>query len=288
MGTRRERSVPRTVRRAVTSAVEYLVGHAGTAVVRALDRCPVGRAHRPRDVAGHVTGWVFAHRPSDRRCNSRVVSLLGVRRTGRVLEIGSGPGVDRGTDPCRRGPRVRRRPLRGDAPAGLPAQRRRRPARAGPPGPGLRRAAAARLRGPLRRRPGRQLAGVPARTGRAARRTAPVPGPGGRIALASQPRCPGAPADTAREATRTVEGPLRAAGFPQPSTRLLPLNLPRRLRPGHQPGCRARRLPRAGASGRPGRPAPWPVRAAATAPGRCVTAPRGPRCAPKARTAPGS
>src|SRR6201993_3968599 len=96
MGTRHEGhegSMPRALRRAVTAAMEYGVSRAGIAVVRALDRDVIGQGHHPRGAAGSVAGWVFAHRPSNRQRNGWVVSLLGVRPTDQVLEIGFGPGV---------------------------------------------------------------------------------------------------------------------------------------------------------------------------------------------------
>jgi SAM-dependent methyltransferase len=48
---------------------------------------------RPRGVAGNVVGWVMAHRSSNRQRNTWAVSLLDVKPTDRVLEIGFGPGV---------------------------------------------------------------------------------------------------------------------------------------------------------------------------------------------------
>lgn len=48
---------------------------------------------RPRGVGGRLAGWVMAHRDSNRRRNLLAVSLLEVRPTDRVLEIGFGPGV---------------------------------------------------------------------------------------------------------------------------------------------------------------------------------------------------
>src|ERR1700683_3382003 len=93
MGTRHEGSMPRGVRRVVTAAVERGVASAGIALVRALDRDVIGQGHHPRGAAGSVTGWVFAHRPSNRQRNGWVVSLLEVRPADRVLEIGFGPGV---------------------------------------------------------------------------------------------------------------------------------------------------------------------------------------------------
>src|ERR1700760_339977 len=93
MRTRHEGSMARAARRAVTAAAGYVIGRAGIAVVRALDRDAIGQGHHPRGAAGSVTGWVFAHRPSNRQRNRWVVSLLDVRPADRVLEIGFGPGI---------------------------------------------------------------------------------------------------------------------------------------------------------------------------------------------------
>ena len=83
----------RAVRRVALAAAEYGIGRVGIAVVRALDRDVVSQGGQPRGAAGSVTGWVFAHRPSNRRRNGWVVSLLDVQPTDQVLEIGFGPGV---------------------------------------------------------------------------------------------------------------------------------------------------------------------------------------------------
>ncbi|MEU6716173.1 class I SAM-dependent methyltransferase [Nonomuraea sp. NPDC046802] len=53
----------------------------------------VGQAHHPRGIVGWANGWMFAHRPSNRKRNIWAVSLLEVQPTDRVLEIGFGPGV---------------------------------------------------------------------------------------------------------------------------------------------------------------------------------------------------
>ena len=83
----------RAVRRVVTAAAERAVASFGLAIVRALDRDVIGQGHQPRGAAGSVTGWVFAHRPSNRQRNGWAVSLLGVQPANRVLEIGFGPGL---------------------------------------------------------------------------------------------------------------------------------------------------------------------------------------------------
>lgn len=47
----------------------------------------------PRGAAGSAAGLVMAHRPSNRRRNQWVASLLAVQPTDHVLEIGFGPGL---------------------------------------------------------------------------------------------------------------------------------------------------------------------------------------------------
>ena len=48
---------------------------------------------RPAGLWGRAAGLLMAHRASNRRRNSWAVSLLDVRRNDRVLEIGFGPGL---------------------------------------------------------------------------------------------------------------------------------------------------------------------------------------------------
>ena len=59
---------------------------------RAID---AGRAQfgRPTGLRGSAAGLLMAHRPSNRRRNAWAVSLLDVRRDDRVLELGFGPGL---------------------------------------------------------------------------------------------------------------------------------------------------------------------------------------------------
>ena len=63
------------------------------ALPRRLVRLVVGQFGRPHGLGGHLSGWVMAHRASNRRRNRWVVSLLDVAPTDRVLEIGFGPGI---------------------------------------------------------------------------------------------------------------------------------------------------------------------------------------------------
>ena len=48
---------------------------------------------RPTGPPGQIAGWIMAHRTSNRRRNAWAVSLLDVQRDDRVLEIGVGPGI---------------------------------------------------------------------------------------------------------------------------------------------------------------------------------------------------
>jgi SAM-dependent methyltransferase len=50
--------------------------------------------------------------------------------------------------------------------------------------------------------------------------------PGGRIAVASQPRCPGATASTSRDAAREIEALLQDAGYTETRTETLDLDPP--------------------------------------------------------------
>ena len=48
---------------------------------------------RPAGLPGLMAAWVMAYRSSNRRRNAWAVSLLDVQRDDRVLEIGFGPGI---------------------------------------------------------------------------------------------------------------------------------------------------------------------------------------------------
>jgi SAM-dependent methyltransferase len=219
--------MPRAVKRAVTAAAEYGVARAGIAAVRALDRDVVGQAHRPRGAAGCVTGWEMALRPSNRQRSGWVVSLLGVRPADQVLEVGFGPGLAVAALV-----RAGAGHVYGiDHSAVMVRQASRRNAAA------IRAGRVTLVRAPVDRIPPaldgpfdailaiNSLAFWPAPAERLAelrRRLAP----GGRVAIASQPRCPGATADTSRSAARGIENLLREAGFTQLSTQALPLSPP--------------------------------------------------------------
>jgi SAM-dependent methyltransferase len=227
MGTRHEGSLPPALLRVVTAAVEYVIGRAGIAAVRALDRDAIGQGRHPHGAAGSVTGWVFAHRPSNRQRNRWVVSLLEVQPTDQVLEIGFGPGIavaalvragaahvygiDHSGVMLRQASRRNAAAIRAGRVTLVNA-----PADRVPPG----------LDGPFNAilavnshgfwpEPAERLAEL-------RRRLAP----GGRLAIASQPRCPGATAGTSRSAAGEIENLLRRAGFTQLSIQILALSPP--------------------------------------------------------------
>ena len=200
---------------------------AGIAAVRALDRDVVGQAHHPRGAAGRVTAWEMAHRPSNRQRSRWVVSLLDVQPADRILEIGFGPGLAIAALA-----RAGAGHVYGADHSGVmvraAARRNAAAIRAGRVT--LLRASADQLPpaldGPFDAilainalafwpEPAERLADL-------RRRLAP----GGRVAIASQPRCPGATADTSRAAGRQLGQLLTQAGFTQLSTSTLPLSPP--------------------------------------------------------------
>jgi len=219
--------MPRVAKRAVTAAVEFGVARAGIAAVRALDRDVIGQAHHPRGAAGRVTAWEMAYRPSNRQRSSWVVSLLGVQPAEQVLEIGFGPGLAiaglvragaghvYGIDHS--GVMLRRASSRNAAAirAGRVTLVRASVDQLPPA-----------LEGPFDAILAVNSLGFwPAPAERLAelrRRLAS----GGRVAIASQPRCPGATADTSRSAAREIEDLLRGADFTDLSIQTLPLSPP--------------------------------------------------------------
>jgi SAM-dependent methyltransferase len=187
----------------------------------------VSQFHRPRGVGGRLAGWVMANRSSNRRRNAWVVSLLDVARTDRVLEIGCGPGIA-----------IREAAARAsdglvcgvDHSEVMLGQARRRNAQAI-------RAGRVDLRlGTAERLPsfdavfGKVLAvnsmGFWEDPAACLHSVRALLGPGGRIAIASQPRCPGATAKTSSEAGEDIAARLAEAGFSDTQIETLPLKPP--------------------------------------------------------------
>ncbi len=53
----------------------------------------VGQFHRPHGIGGRAAGWFMAHRGSNRKRNVWAARLLDVQPDDRVLELGFGPGI---------------------------------------------------------------------------------------------------------------------------------------------------------------------------------------------------
>jgi ubiquinone/menaquinone biosynthesis C-methylase UbiE len=189
----------------------------------------VGQAGHPSGIAGRVVGWVMAHRSSNRTRNAWIVSLLDVQPTDRVLEVGFGPGLaiaelsrrvgDAGhVDGIDHSDVMLRQATRHNA-AAIAAGRvtlSRASVDQLPPS----------LAGPFDAiLTVNSLGFWPAPTERLhelRRRLRP----GGRIAIASQPRCPGATASTSRTAAREIQALLQDAGYTRTRTETLDLDPP--------------------------------------------------------------
>ncbi len=174
-----------------------------------------------------MAGWVMAHRRSNRERNGWVVSLLDVRPADRVLEIGFGPGlaiagladrvtrgrvygIDRSAVMVRQASRRNRAAIRAGRVELIQSTVDDLP-RFGEPldailavnSVGFWADPVARLH-ELRR----------------------LLRPGGRIALASQPRCPGATRDTTARAALELHDLLTRAGFTRTRVETLGLDPP--------------------------------------------------------------
>ena len=187
----------------------------------------VGQFHRPHGLGGQLAGWVMGHRSSNLQRNRWAVSLLDVQPTDRVLEIGFGPGiaVRELSEFATRGQILGidhselmvRHALRRNA-AGVRAGRvdlRLGSIEALP-----------ELNGPVDAILSVNSIGFwqdrEARLGDLRARMRP----GGRIAIASQPRCPGATRETSAQAARGIEASLRSAGFSRTRIETLDLDPP--------------------------------------------------------------
>jgi SAM-dependent methyltransferase len=227
MRTHHDNSIARAARRALTSAAEYWVPRVGIAIVRALDRDVIGQAHRPRGAAGRVTAWEMACRPSNRQRNQWVAELLGVRPTDQVLEVGFGPGiaiaalaragaahvygVEHSAVMLRQAARRNAAAIRAGRVTLVSASAERLPAAVDGPFDVI---LAVNALG-FWPDPAERLADL-------GRRLAD----GGRIAIVSQPRCPGATASTSRRAAVEIEKQMLEAGLTPVGTETLALDPP--------------------------------------------------------------
>jgi SAM-dependent methyltransferase len=194
-------------------------------------RRAVGQFHHPTGVAGHLAGWVMGRRRSNVARNRWAVELLDIRPTDRIIELGCGPGVAIAA-------------LTALASRGLVVGVDHSPVMIAQAGRRNRAAVAAgRVR--LLNAPVEHLAvpdgqfGGPFDAALAVNTVGMWPEPtarltevgqllrpGGRIALVSQPRCPGATAATTAAAADELAAQLTEAGFDQLRVETLDLDPP--------------------------------------------------------------
>jgi ubiquinone/menaquinone biosynthesis C-methylase UbiE len=171
----------------------------------------------------------MAHRPSNRQRNSWVVSLLDVQPTDRVLEIGFGPGLAIAELNRRVGESGHVYGV--DHSEVMLQQAARRNAAAIRAGRVTLTCAPIEELPPPLEGPFDAILAVNSlgfwtapteRLDELRRRLTP----GGRIAIASQPRCPGATRSTSLKAAREIEDLLGSAGFTHERTETLDLDPP--------------------------------------------------------------
>ncbi len=199
------------------------------ALKRAVISALVRQGGHPRGIAGSITGWVMGHRSSNRQRNSWVVSLLDVQPTERVLEIGFGPGLAIAELSRRIGPAGHVYGI--DHSEVMLRQATRRNAAAIQAGRVTLTLGTVEQLPPALDGPFNVILAVnslgfwPAPAERLAdlrRRLTPR----GRIAIVSQPRCPGATRSTSLDAADRITDLLQTAGFTQTRTEILDLNPP--------------------------------------------------------------
>jgi len=190
------------------------VTRTGTDLKQRVISALVSQAGRPRGAVGHLEGWLFAYRGSNRKRNRWAVGLLEVRPTDRVLEIGFGPGIAIAE--------LARCATHGqvygvDHSEVMVRQASRRNAAAVRAGRvHLTRASAERLPSfgePLDAILAVNSLGFWPDPEQRLRELRALLRPAGRIALVSQPRCPGATRDTTDLAAQELADLLTRAGF---------------------------------------------------------------------------
>jgi ubiquinone/menaquinone biosynthesis C-methylase UbiE len=198
-------------------------------VKRAIVMALVGQFGHPRGAVGKVAGWVMANRPSNRQRNCWAASLLDVRPTDQVLEIGFGPGIAIAELSRRVGPAGHVYGI--DRSEVMLARASRHNAAAIRDGRvtlvlGAVEALPPALDGPFDAMLAVNTVGfwtAPAERLTALRQRLRS---GGRIAIVSQPRCPGAMKRSTLDAASEITDWLQAAGFAQPRIETLDLDPP--------------------------------------------------------------
>jgi SAM-dependent methyltransferase len=183
--------------------------------------------HQPTGAEGHIAGWIMGRRTSNVARNRWAVQLLDVHPTDRVIELGCGPGVAIAA--------LAARAIRGLVVGVDHSEVMIR--QAGRHNRAAIRAGRVRLiHTPveslsIRDRPFNAALAVntvgmwPEPTTRL-HELARLLRPGGRIALVSQPRCPGATAATSATAAKELATLLTEAGFERLRTEMLDLDPP--------------------------------------------------------------
>lgn len=190
--------------------------------------------HHPTGAVGHVAGWVMGRRSSNVARNRWAVQLLDVQPTDRVIELGCGPGVAIAA--------LATRAVQGlvvgvdHSPVMIGQAGRRNPSAIRAGRVRLIEAPIERLAvndGPFDAALAVNTVGMwPDPTARL-RELCQMLRPGGRIALVSQPRCPGATAATTAAAAEELAGLLTEAGFEHLRTEMLDLDPPAACVLGH-------------------------------------------------------
>jgi SAM-dependent methyltransferase len=201
-------------------------GPAGSAAGWVMGRL-IAQAHKPTGPAGHIEGWIFGRRSSNVRRNRWAVELLNVQPSDRIIELGCGPGVAVGA--------LASRACRGlvvgvDHSEVMIRQASRRNADAIRQGRvRLIQAPVERLQvtdGPFDAALAVNTVGMWSQPTSQLREIGQLLQPAGRIAVVSQPRCPGATAATTAAAGDRLVAQLSAAGFENITVETMPLDPP--------------------------------------------------------------
>ena len=194
----------------------------------------IAQFHRPTGAVGHVAGWIMGRCSSNVARNRWAAQLLDVQPTDRVIELGCGPGVALAA----LAPRATRGLVVGVDHSQVMIRHARRRNRAA-----IRAGQVRLIHAPVESlsisdRPFDAALAVntvgmwPDPTARL-RELRRLLRPGGRIALVSQPRCPGATAATSASAANELAGLLTEAGFEHLRTEMLNLDPPAACVLGH-------------------------------------------------------
>jgi ubiquinone/menaquinone biosynthesis C-methylase UbiE len=187
----------------------------------------IAQFHEPTGAVGHVVGWIMGTRSSNVARSRWAVRLLDVEPTDRVIELGCGPGVaiaalatrarrglvvgvDHSQVMIRQAGRRNRDAVRAGRVRLVHTPVERMSIGDGPFDAALAVNTVGMWPDPI------------ARLGELAR----LLRPGGRVALVSQPRCPGATAATSAAAADELAGLLTEAGFERLRTETLDLDPP--------------------------------------------------------------